>query len=138
MRKFISVFFFLVCASQVHSPVHIRRSHFTSTRDQVHFLSLQIHCFRSDYKRIVRTIKMEEESGSKSIADSNGTHRENGFVTTVEFTERFAFPNLPYRDPLDLQFKDITYTVKMGWNKGEWRTSCKHISNIETISLTVN
>lgn len=53
-----------------------------------------------------------------TTANGNGTHRENGYVTNIDNTDRFGFTNLPYREPIDLQFKDITYTVKMGWNKG--------------------
>lgn len=50
--------------------------------------------------------------------NGNGTHRENGYVTNVDSVNRFGFTKLPYREPIDLQFKDVTYTVKMGWNKG--------------------
>lgn len=53
-----------------------------------------------------------------TAANGNGTLRENGYVTNIDNADRFGFTNLPYREPIDLQFKDITYTVKMGWNKG--------------------
>lgn len=66
---------------------------------------------------------MDGDLGDKQVplvtpSNGNGTHRENGYVTNIDNTDRFGFTNLPYREPIDLQFKDITYTVKMGWNKG--------------------
>lgn len=35
-----------------------------------------------------------------------------------EFSKNIRLPHLPNRDPIDIQFKDITYTVKLGFNKG--------------------
>lgn len=29
------------------------------------------------------------------------------------------FQNLPSRDPIDIQFKDVSYYVNQGWKKGE-------------------
>lgn len=54
-----------------------------------------------------------------TTSNGNGGHRENGYVTNIDNADRFGFTNLPYRESIDLQFKDITYTVKMGWNKGK-------------------
>lgn len=36
-----------------------------------------------------------------------------------------CMPHLPNRDPIDLQFKDITYTVKLGFYKGKSTHSLK-------------
>lgn len=67
---------------------------------------------------------MDGDLGDKQVplmttSNGNGAHRENGYVTNIDNADRFAFTNLPYRESIDLQFKDITYTVKMGWNKGK-------------------
>lgn len=40
------------------------------------------------------------------------------------YEKQFAFSNglnMANRDPIDLQFKDITYTVKLGFNKGKFQ-----------------
>lgn len=43
---------------------------------------------------------------------NNGRHDlENG--------NGVGFTNLPYREPIDIQFKDISYTVNLGFNKGK-------------------
>lgn len=64
-------------------------------------------------------MEVETNSIAVSLSISNGIHIENGYVPDTECTDKFTFPNLPYREPIDLQFKDITYTVKMGWNHGK-------------------
>lgn len=74
---------------------------------------------------------MDIDQGGKTMATHNGTHRENGFVTNIDVTDKIGFSNLPYREPLDLQFKDITYTVKMGWNKGNKTASNKEKSEMQ-------
>lgn len=64
-------------------------------------------------------MEMESNGLAVSLSLSNGTHRENGHVPDADCIDKYAFSNLPYREPIDLQFKDITYTVKMGWNHGK-------------------
>lgn len=46
-------------------------------------------------------------------------HHTNYTDNSTEFSKGFShMPHLPNRDPIDIQFKDITYTVKLGFNKG--------------------
>lgn len=62
-----------------------------------------------------------EGAEKQLVTNGNGVYSlqaaNNGFQTTVE--NNFGFSNLPYREPIDLQVKDITCTVNMGWNKGK-------------------
>lgn len=62
-----------------------------------------------------------EEAEKQLMANGNGVYPSqpttNGFQTTVE--NKICFSNLPYREPIDLQFNDITCTVNMGWSKGK-------------------
>lgn len=48
-------------------------------------------------------------SQSNNVRDANG---ENGV------DKRPQFSNLPSREPIDLQFKDVAYTVSLGFRKG--------------------
>lgn len=61
---------------------------------------------------------MTLEASEKTVA-ING----NGVVYSATTTNgnNFGFSNLPYREPIDLQFKDVTYTINMGWTKGKFR-----------------
>lgn len=53
-------------------------------------------------------------NGSCTIGSNNGCRdAENGNGNGVGFT------NLPYREPIDIQFKDISYTVDLGFSKGK-------------------
>lgn len=49
--------------------------------------------------------------------------RENGFSQINDnnncVPQNCAFQNLSYREPIDLQFRDITYTANLGFRKGE-------------------
>lgn len=54
-----------------------------------------------------------------ALANGNGTYRENGYVTAINNNDNYGFTNLPYSEPIDLQFKDITYSVNLGFNKGK-------------------
>lgn len=51
------------------------------------------------------------------------TRRENGFSQINDnnnsVVQNCAFQNLSYREPIDLQFRDITYTANLGFRKGE-------------------
>lgn len=61
------------------------------------------------------------------MALANGKSSNGSCVDNVENGNGngngVGFTNLPYREPIDIQFKDITYTVDMGFNKG------KHFQN---------
>lgn len=49
------------------------------------------------------------------------TEQQNGFNGNG-YEKKLAFSNglnMANRDPIDLQFKDITYTVNLGFNKGK-------------------
>lgn len=49
---------------------------------------------------------------------------------SMEFSKGICLPHLPNRDPIDIQFKDITYTVKLGFNKGRFQIlNCEIIRN---------
>lgn len=54
--------------------------------------------------------------------DPNGFNGDpNGFNGHSNYHENMAFANgicMANRDPIDLQFKDVTYTVNLGFNKG--------------------
>lgn len=50
-----------------------------------------------------------DRSQSNNIREENG---ENGVH------KRPQFSNLPSRDPIDLQFRDVAYTVNLGLRKG--------------------
>ena len=42
---------------------------------------------------------------------------KNNFTSDPELHVR-PFQNLPAREPVDIQFKDVTYTVNVGFRKG--------------------
>lgn len=49
----------------------------------------------------------------------NGLNGHTNYTdNSTEFSKGFCMPHLPNRDPIDIQFKDITYTVKLGFYKG--------------------
>lgn len=51
--------------------------------------------------------------------DQNGLNGHTIYTdNSTEFSKGFCMPHLPNRDPIDIQFKDITYTVKLGFYKG--------------------
>lgn len=47
------------------------------------------------------------------------TNRENGFNLHTDNNDNISFQNLAKHDPIDLQFKDTTYTVDLGFRKGK-------------------
>lgn len=47
--------------------------------------------------------------------EQNGANGHTNMSRNLAFAKGLAMTN---RDPVDLQFKDITYTVKLGFNKG--------------------
>lgn len=55
-------------------------------------------------------LKNDRSQSSNYRGDENG---ENGVYKQPQFS------NLPSREPIDLQFKDIVYTVNMGFRKGK-------------------
>lgn len=63
-----------------------------------------------------------------AAADSNGKAAVRQISQQSQTTggggdEKFelkSFSNLPERTPVDIQFKDISYTVSAGFRKGEW------------------
>lgn len=60
--------------------------------------------------------------GNGSCANGNGSCVENNIHRDIESScNGVGFTNLPYREPIDIQFKDITYTVDLGFNKGMYR-----------------
>lgn len=64
-------------------------------------------------------------TGAAPIASSKQTPLE----PVVEDEEDFhidtnALSNLPPRDPVDIEFKELSLTVKLGFNRGE----CRHFS----------
>lgn len=63
---------------------------------------------------------VNDRPNSVSMATINTeSHQENGFNLHMDNNDNITFQNLSYRDPIDLQFKDITYTVNLGFRKGE-------------------
>lgn len=60
---------------------------------------------------------MENNLGERQILNltsstTNDPHRDNNFTITHN--------NNDGAEPIDLQFKDITYTVNLGFNKGNF------------------
>lgn len=54
-----------------------------------------------------------------NTAEQNGLNGHTIYTdNSMEFSKGFCMPHLPNRDPIDIQFKDITYTVKLGFYKG--------------------
>lgn len=54
-----------------------------------------------------------------NTTEPNGLNGHNNYTdNSMEFSKGFCMPHLPNRDPIDIQFKDITYTVKLGFYKG--------------------
>lgn len=60
----------------------------------------------------------ERQINLQTINITNDAQRDNCLNLHTDNNDNFGFSNLPYRDPIDLQFKDITYTVNLGFNKG--------------------
>lgn len=61
---------------------------------------------------------------------SNGKSSGRNSQSTTGADEKFelkSFSNLPERTPVDIQFKDISYTVKAGFRKGEWEGQIKRL-----------
>lgn len=54
---------------------------------------------------------------SAATASTSSAASTTGDSESVKFSN---FTNLPKREPVDLQFKDITYTVNLGFRKGEF------------------
>lgn len=62
----------------------------------------------------------ERSTMSNSTTIDTITHRENGVNLHFDNNhDNCGVSNLPYREPIDLQFKDVTYTVNLGFNKGK-------------------
>lgn len=54
---------------------------------------------------------------------TNGIHRENGSSVNIENVQMLngnVGITLQPCDPVDLQFKDVTYTVNLGFTKGKY------------------
>lgn len=68
--------------------------------------------------------KMDHNSAERQINlpmgnvnnEQNGANGHTNMSRNLAFAKGLAMTN---RDPVDLQFKDITYTVKLGFNKGK-------------------
>lgn len=57
--------------------------------------------------------KGSDPNGTIQHSNNSGNNQnENGIV------ELKSFSNLPVRDPVDIQFKDITYCVNVGFRQG--------------------
>lgn len=56
-----------------------------------------------------------EQNGANVNIEQNGANGHTNMGRNLAFIKGLAMTN---RDPVDLQFKDITYTVKLGFNKG--------------------
>lgn len=55
-----------------------------------------------------------------STSEPNGLNGHTIYTdNSTEFSKGICMPHLPNRDPIDIQFKDVTYTVKLGFNKGK-------------------
>lgn len=61
-------------------------------------------------KNTVNTTEQQQQNG----LNGHAIYTDN----SNEFSKNIRLPHLPNRDPIDIQFKDITYTVKLGFNKG--------------------
>lgn len=60
-------------------------------------------------------------ANGKPPSNGNGSGADNSAHRDVENNSNaVGFTNLPYREPIDIQFKDITYTVDLGFNKGTY------------------
>lgn len=46
-------------------------------------------------------------------------YRIRRLTSNDETLELKPFQNLPSREPIDIQFKDVSYYVNQGWKKGE-------------------
>lgn len=58
-------------------------------------------------------LPMANVNGDQNGYNGNG----NGYTNNnINFSNGLCMNN---RDPIDLQFKDITYTVNLGFNKGK-------------------
>lgn len=59
---------------------------------------------------------LTERQTNVAISDQNGINGHTVYTdNSVAFSNGICMAN---RDPIDIQFKDITYTVKLGFNKG--------------------
>lgn len=63
------------------------------------------------------TIPLNDSSNGKSaVRQISQQSQTNGMDEKFELK---SFSNLPERVPVDIQFKDISYTVKAGFRRGE-------------------
>ena len=61
------------------------------------------------------TIPLHDLSSNGNGSSTNGKHE----MSSMQEKEKLkTFSNLPERTPVDIQFKDITYTVNVGFRKG--------------------
>lgn len=68
-----------------------------------------------DRQAVVQMVPMV----TSNTTEQNGLNGHTNYTdNSMEFSKGFCMPHLPNRDPIDIQFKDITYTVKLGFNKG--------------------
>lgn len=66
--------------------------------------------------------------------------QQNGFNGNGYVEKQLAFSNglnMSNRDPIDLQFKDITYTVNLGFNKGKANNKSFFLLSISSIFLSM-
>lgn len=66
----------------------------------------------TDQQQINLTMSNITNDTTTTTPWENGLQMENN-------NDNFGFSNLPYSEPIDLQFKDITYTANLGFNKGK-------------------
>lgn len=70
----------------------------------------------NDRQSVVQMVPMMTTSNT---TEPNGLNGHTNYTdNSMEFS-KMCMSHLPNRDPIDIQFKDITYTVKMGFNKGK-------------------
>lgn len=71
------------------------------------------------------TILIEQQSINITMSQiTNEIYRENGSSVNIENVQMLNNGNVGITlepcDPIDLQFKDVTYTVSLGFTKGKY------------------
>lgn len=88
-------------------------------------ITLTEQSVRAQYSTQMDTILNEQQSINSTMSQiTNEIHRENGSNVNIEHVQMLNNGNhgikLEPCDPIDLQFKDVTYSVNLGFRKGKY------------------
>ncbi|GAB0089083.1 ATP-binding cassette sub-family G member 4 [Sergentomyia squamirostris] len=67
------------------------------------------------------TVPFEKGNAQNGTVEHSPDARDTGspLINSEDTMELRAFSNLPSREPVDIQFKDVTYSVNVGFRKGK-------------------